>query len=232
MARKRRLRRLLKPLPRRANIARYPVVKWFADAARARPYLWSFKPAQVRPALYVGSVICLMPLPGQVLLAFLAALGLRANLPIAVAMQFVSNPFTFIPFTASTYITGYTVLHALSGGRKEYQLAAALDAVAHGDFSGGWGILAALLVGSVLVGLAMGFALDLLWRFAAWEAERFRDRFRHLHRGVHGHAPPGAMHGAGHGRRAQPRAGQAPMRHGAGDTAPSETDARPPPTGN
>jgi hypothetical protein len=42
-----RIRRLLKPLPRRANLSKYPVIRWFADAARRRPWLWSFKPAHV-----------------------------------------------------------------------------------------------------------------------------------------------------------------------------------------
>src|SRR3546814_6139453 len=34
---------LLRPLPRRANVSRYPVIKWFAGLARRLPFLWSFR---------------------------------------------------------------------------------------------------------------------------------------------------------------------------------------------
>ena len=54
LARRRRLRRWLKPLPRRANVDRYPVVRWFAAAARARPWLWSFRRREVLVSLYAG----------------------------------------------------------------------------------------------------------------------------------------------------------------------------------
>ena len=46
--RRRRIRRWLKPLPRRASIHRYPILNRFADFARRRPYLWSFKDAPLR----------------------------------------------------------------------------------------------------------------------------------------------------------------------------------------
>ncbi|HCR37111.1 MAG TPA: hypothetical protein DIU37_03070, partial [Opitutae bacterium] len=45
----RRVKKLLRPLPRRANIHRYPFIKWFANAAHKRPYLWSFRTKEVTP---------------------------------------------------------------------------------------------------------------------------------------------------------------------------------------
>ena len=51
----RRAKQLLRPLPRKApSIA--PVLRWFADKARKRPYLWSFRKREVSLALYLGFV--------------------------------------------------------------------------------------------------------------------------------------------------------------------------------
>ena len=55
--RRRRIRSWLKPLPRRASIHRYPILNRFADFARRRPYLWSFKDAPVVRAIYLGSLL-------------------------------------------------------------------------------------------------------------------------------------------------------------------------------
>jgi hypothetical protein len=76
LQRRGRLRRLLRPLPRRANLTRYPVLKWFAVHARRAAFLWSFKRANVIPSLYVGSVLAFLPVYGlQILFGFGLALG-------------------------------------------------------------------------------------------------------------------------------------------------------------
>lgn len=94
----RRLKRWLRPLPRRSNVHRYPFLKYFSDWARKRAYLWSIRPAQMVPAIYAGSVITILPLQGvQIPLSFLAAILFKANLPVIVALQFLSNAFT-LPF--------------------------------------------------------------------------------------------------------------------------------------
>src|SRR5690606_15820056 len=38
-----RVKRVLRWMPRRATIHRYPILKWFAASARQRPYLWTFR---------------------------------------------------------------------------------------------------------------------------------------------------------------------------------------------
>jgi len=58
----RRVKKLLRPLPRRTNIHRYPVLHWFAGTARKKDFLWSFRRSAVMPAFYVGWVLTLLPL--------------------------------------------------------------------------------------------------------------------------------------------------------------------------
>lgn len=140
-------------MPRRSNVDRYPVLKWFASAARKRPYLWSFKVPQVSPALYVGSVIAFLPLMGvQIVLGFGAALLLRANLPIMVGLQGISNPFT-IPFLYPIYFfIGKNLMEFLGIGRDLNPIMSPL----HATFLGG-----------AIVGLMAGAVLDLLYRGGA-----------------------------------------------------------------
>ena len=115
LARRRRLRRWLRPLPRRANVARYPVIKWFAEAARKRPYLWSFKRAQVMPSLYVGAVLALMPVYGlQVAIGLALAILVRGNLTVMIALQMLTNPLTLGPIYLGTHALGQWLI-ALTG---------------------------------------------------------------------------------------------------------------------
>ncbi len=183
LARLRRVRWFLKPLPRRANIARYPVIKWFAAAARSRPYLWSFKRVHVIPALYVASVIAFLPLYGlQFLISFFGALLSRSNLPVSIALQFITNPLTAIPIYALTLWVGQSFIDMTGWGLP----AEALEAVVVDEATRSLGArarhaAAALVVGGFIIGMVVGFVLDMLYRLGLWEAERFKARWQRKH---------------------------------------------------
>lgn len=92
------VKRFLKLVPRRDNIHRYPILKHFANVARARTYLWSFRVTEVVPALYAGWILTLIPVMSvQISIACILAFLCRANIMILVLLQFVSTPFT-VPF--------------------------------------------------------------------------------------------------------------------------------------
>jgi len=112
----RRVKKLLRPLPRRTNVHRYPVLSWFAGTARKKAFLWSFRRSEVVPAFYVGWVLTLLPLYGlQIILAFCLALLFRANLMIMVALQLVSNPITVLPLWYLNYLVGNLLLNLTLG---------------------------------------------------------------------------------------------------------------------
>lgn len=157
-ARRRRLRRLMRPLPRRSNLSRYPILKYFAGPARRLPFLWSYRPEHVRPALYVGSILTLMPLIGlQLFLVFLACVLLRGNLPVAAALQFISNPLTAAPLYGLTYAVGAPITHWIAPGAE-----AALR------------IPTALGFGAVVLGLVMAACIHLAWELT--RRRRLRER--------------------------------------------------------
>jgi hypothetical protein len=116
--RRRRIRRLkkwMRPLPRRSNVHRYPVLKWFSGMARRRAFLWSFRSREMVTALFLGLIVAFMPLVGiQMLIVFFIALWFRANLPVIVALQWVSNPFTMGPIYFADYQIGLAMMELFS----------------------------------------------------------------------------------------------------------------------
>ncbi len=176
----RRIRRLLRPLPRRATIARYPVLKWFAATARRSWFLWSFKRGPLLRAIYFGSVLALLPLMGvQLPLSLLLCILVRANLPVCAALQFITNPLSAVPVYGFTYLVGHWLLHHLGGSEGAYAPAAALALVEGGQLLAAAGdVLGGLLLGGVVVGLAVAVLVDLAWRLLVWEAGLFRERYR------------------------------------------------------
>ena len=119
-ARIRRLKQLLRFMPRRARFHTYPVVGRFASFARARSYLWSFRYEQLRPAFYAGSILSFMPAVGvQLPVAFVLCLLLRTNFMVAGGLQFITNPVTMGPIYFGTYKLGSLLLHHSGWGPAE-----------------------------------------------------------------------------------------------------------------
>jgi uncharacterized protein len=191
-ARIRLIKKLLRPLPRKSNIHRYPILKWFAETARKRSYLWSFRVPEVVPALYAGSIITFMPLQGiQMPLALGAALLLRANLPILVALQFASNAFTLVPLYFADYYVGDYVLSFFDTFGAEV----ATEEVAEIAQETNWrdmlsvkkGLHIALssMIGGAIIGYCVGLILSLGYRYLAWRGRMSHQLNKQSHPRVH-----------------------------------------------
>ena len=156
-----RIKRWLKPLPRRSNLSRYPVIRHFADAARRSPDLWSFQRPAVRRAIYLGSIIAFLPAYGfHLLIALGAAILFRANLAISCALLFITNPLTAGPIYYGTYRIGIWWIHA-------FNLVDVDDAVR---------TPLALFIGGLILGIGVAILTDLFYQFAVWEAAQLRKR--------------------------------------------------------
>lgn len=114
-SRVRRAKFFLRYMPRRANLERYPIIKWFARSARKRDYLWSFRPSEVIPAFYAGWILALLPLVGfQIAIGLVLALVLRANLMILIGLQMITNPLTITPIWWANYEVGNAIITVVS----------------------------------------------------------------------------------------------------------------------
>ncbi|OGT32036.1 MAG: ATP-binding protein [Gammaproteobacteria bacterium RIFCSPHIGHO2_12_FULL_35_23] len=74
------------------------------------PLLWHLHRRNVAKAVAVGLFCAFLPLPLQMLLAAVAAIVFRANLPIAISLVWISNPFTMAFFLIITYKVGVLIL--------------------------------------------------------------------------------------------------------------------------
>lgn len=171
----RRVKRWLRPLPRRATVHRYPILKFFAESARKRIYLWSFRVENAVPSIYAGCILTLMPLYGlQIVGALLLALWLRANLPILVGIQFISNPITVFPIWFSAYRIGRNCL-SLFGIEVDRLTRGEVRILLDNFIHGAWGekfnqlfvVFSVTSLGALILGSFFGLLGSILYRIVA-----------------------------------------------------------------
>lgn len=201
-------KKVLRYVPRRTAFHRYPIVGRFAEVARKRAYLWSFKAKHLRPAFYSGSILAVMPVMGvQLPLAFVLAILLRANFMILGGLQFITTIVTAPPIYYATHQLGAQVIEWSGFGEgvevdeKVAPDTASLIATSlepaiespeqseetHWTQRIGTAINA-LVIGGAIIGTLLGILLDFSWRLLI---ERFGPKHLHLRKGSPSTKPTG-----------------------------------------
>jgi len=125
--------------------------------------LWGIRRKTVVPAFSLGLFIGCLPLPLHFVIAALAALALRVNIPVASVTTLIVNPLTAPPLFYFSYRVGAFLL-SIEPGPFTFELSIEWVRTAFG------GVWQPLLLGSVLVGslaaLAGYIILDALWRYS------------------------------------------------------------------
>ena len=177
----RRLKRILRPLPRKASLHHYPILKYFSGFARRKFYLWSFQRDHVVRAIYAGTILSVMPIYGlQILLAFVFSLVLRANLMVMALLQFITNPVTAIPIYLAAYRLGDYLLTPIFGNPIQVdpktietysdedtqgKLQEAFgNAMGSDTFESAQYILLCLVLGGLIIGFFLAFVLSLAYQ--------------------------------------------------------------------
>jgi len=107
-------------------MARKFIKKWMPDPSRVKdnpalhflgdllhdPNLFHLNRHSVSLAFFIGIFTAFLPIPGQMPLAALLALLIRCNLPLAVALVWISNPLTIAPIFYATYKLGAFILQS------------------------------------------------------------------------------------------------------------------------
>ncbi|WP_438950865.1 DUF2062 domain-containing protein [Porticoccus sp.] len=156
-------------LPDPHKILHVRPLRWMGPLQRD-PNLFHINRASISTSFFIGLFCAFLPIPGQTLVAALLALILRSNLPLAVALIWISNPLTITPMFLSAYGVGAWLL-----GQRESHLVI--------ELSWDWAIAQSsriwlpLLTGSLICGLTSGIigylAIFNLWR---WQVIRNWDR--------------------------------------------------------
>ncbi len=171
-------RRLFKKLNRQRDHLRTrwfmrPFESVFGDAA-----YWSLNRRNVTRAVALGFLIAFVPPPiPHTLVAVVAAVIFRVNIPVTFTATFITNPFTMLPLFYAAYRSGCLVLgveplRALPSGDQFWQL------WLQGPF------LEPFLLGCLLLGLAaatLGYVvLGLFWHLSLVYKLFKRKRLRRL----------------------------------------------------
>lgn len=167
---KKLFRRLVPPPSKQAES---PAYRWLAPLIRD-PYLFHINRRSVSLAFLIGLFCAFLPMPGQSLVAAPLALLIRANLPISVALVWLTNPITMPPLLYLSYRLGSWLL-----GSPPLDLHFYLDWEWFAQQ--GKAILGPLALGSIIMGIMAGIVGFLgvrgLWRWSVvrnWEARRKR----------------------------------------------------------
>ena len=142
------------------------------------PNLFHLNRHSVSVAFFVGMFCAVLPCPGQSVLAALMALIFRCNLPISVALVWITNPFTFAPIFFLTFELGRWLLNS-PPVQFSFQLS--------WDWfnSQGLALILPLLVGSLTTGVVLGILsyliINQLWRWQVVRLWQNRKRRRQRH---------------------------------------------------
>jgi len=139
------------------------------------PELWHLHRFSVAKAFFNGIFWAAIPIPLQMLCAALFSVPLRANMPLSVALVWVSNPIT-MPFVFyANYMIGKLVVN--DHHTSEFQLSVEWMWSQLGE------IWLPLYVGSLISGLVAGtisyFLILAIWRYKVnkrWNARKHRHK--------------------------------------------------------
>ncbi|MDR1254706.1 MAG: DUF2062 domain-containing protein [Puniceicoccales bacterium] len=167
--RRKQAKKWLRYLPRRSTFARYKILRWFGDSLLKRRYLWSFKYQAVKPALYSGWILTLLPVMGaQTLIASILAIIFKANIMILVALQMISNPLTVGILWPFEYKVGEKFLKLLDTSNQLGLNVTAREILGHGSIGHKGAcflkITLAIVIGAIILGYICGAISCYLYR--------------------------------------------------------------------
>lgn len=139
------------------------------------PNLFHLNRYSVSMATLIGIFLAFFPLPGQMALAALVAFWVRCNLPLAIALVWITNPITIPPIFFATYKLGSWLLNTppiLFDGNITWEWI-------HSELGRVW---KPLLVGSLCAGsffsLLGYFSVRAIWRYYVIYQWRHRQKRR------------------------------------------------------
>jgi len=159
---------LARVTPDRNKIGEHKYLRVFGSLLED-PNLWHLNRRSASGAFAVGLFVMYMPPVGQMLMAAAGAIAFRVNLPISVALVWITNPITMPPMYYFAYFVGAWIL---SVETQAFQVSFWLDWHNWRD------ILAPLAVGCLVCAIfcsAVGYlAVQAFWRWRLVRQIRLR----------------------------------------------------------
>ncbi len=124
-------------------------------------FLWQFNRGNVAKACAIGIFCMWIPVPSQMLLAAIGAVYFRANLPVSVALVFVSNPVTTPAMSYFCYKLG-AILLGIPARKFNFELS--IDWLANGMLLVWKPFLLGVSLAAVVSSVVAYYGALLLWR--------------------------------------------------------------------
>ncbi|MBN2606697.1 MAG: DUF2062 domain-containing protein [Thiotrichales bacterium] len=151
------------------------LAKWIAN-----PNLWHIHRHNTAKAFASGLFWMSIPIPSQMLTSAITAIIFRANLPISVALVWISNPLTMPPIFYFNYLVGTWILGDKAQSSEAFDLS--FDGILHTLDQ----IWLPLYLGSTVVGVVLAvvsyFGIHIFWRWhvaKSWKGRRQERRQNH-----------------------------------------------------
>ncbi len=96
---------LKKRLPTREQLKQTKSLRFLGDMI-FESNLWHFNRHSVSYAVLIGSICCFLPMPFQMIPAVLLCVLIRCNVPLAIAIVWISNPVTMPAMKYFAYRVG------------------------------------------------------------------------------------------------------------------------------
>ena len=128
-----------------------------------KPNLWHFNRRSIAGAFAVGLFFAWVPVPFQMVLAAASAIWFSTNLPLSVALVWVTNPLTMGPMFYFSYLVGTWVIGA---PEMSFNFELSLDWLMHGLLA----IWKPFLLGCLILGIICSatsyLGVNILWRYS------------------------------------------------------------------
>jgi uncharacterized protein (DUF2062 family) len=143
------------------------------DALLSHPTFFSISRRSIAGAIWIGIFVGLMPLPGQTVIALLAAMLFRVNLPVAGIATWVTNPITMVPFFYWEHRLGTLILELPI---KEIDIDLSLDWVTSGFLTIWKPLLLGAFISATIVASLTYVLTSVTWRLIV----AYRYKRRHI----------------------------------------------------
>jgi hypothetical protein len=164
---------LLRFTPNREKIKAIKALEFLGDKLH-RPNLWHLNRRSVSMAFAIGLwAMYTPPLPWQMAIAGVLAIYFNANLPISVALVWITNPVTWLPMYYVAYEVGSLVLGRGTFQFEQFSHLFSIEKV--------WELGAPLLLGCFILmntGAVLGYTVtQYFWRRSVlhrWQMRKYR----------------------------------------------------------
>lgn len=158
---------LKKFTPSPAKLQQYKHLSWLSGQNH-RQSLWNFNRKSIAKAFAIGLFCAFLPIPFQMLPAAIAAVFFGANLPVSVALVWITNPLTMAPIFYVIYQFGAWIL----GVSMQTNFSISWEYISAASAT----VFPSLLIGSLIVATIsalLGYwSIQIIYRFKAYKRSR------------------------------------------------------------